>query len=62
MTLWLYVTDDEYELPIVVADSVKELADKLDVTTSNIYSAIHHAEKRGGNSRYKRVVFPTWEE
>ena len=26
MTVWMYVTQDKYELPIYVADSVKELA------------------------------------
>lgn len=62
MTLWLYVTNDELELPIIVADSVKELAEKMGVTASNIYSNINGAKYRGGNSRYKRVIITTEEE
>ena len=31
-------TDDEYELPIAVADTVTELADMVGVTRSSIYS------------------------
>ena len=57
MTLWLEVTQDELELPLVVADSAKELADLRNVKTKAIW--IHHSRwlrgkiKRG---KYRKVV------
>lgn len=39
MILWLQVTNDEYELPLAVADSCKELARMVGVTPQNIYEA-----------------------
>jgi len=38
MFLWLKVTNDEYELPLVVADSAAELARRCNTTKNNIYS------------------------
>ena len=42
MRKWLYVvcTDDEYELPLAVVDTQKELAEKLEVVLGSISSAI----------------------
>ena len=34
--LYLYVTDDKYELPLVVADSVAELARKVGRNESSV--------------------------
>lgn len=54
MTVWMYVTQDKYELPIYVADSVKELA-KLVGTRSDgerdpgsLESRIRKIGKRAG--------------
>lgn len=38
MKIWMRVTADEYELPIAVASSARELADMLGVTENNIQS------------------------
>lgn len=53
--LWVYVTDDKYEFPIYVCDTALELASKLGVSDTAVYSAISHAKRRGFNCRYKRV-------
>lgn len=52
--LWLAVTADEYELPLVVADSAEELGAKFGVKANTVISAII----RGYNGRengYKYV-------
>lgn len=38
MTIWMTVSNDEFELPIAVAETVKELAYLMGVTESAIYS------------------------
>lgn len=55
--LYLLVTKDKYELPIMVEDSPTELARKCGVTTSAIISNAAKAE-RGGviQSRWRRVL------
>ena len=40
MIVYMKVTDDKYELPVVLADTVKELATKCDVSINSIYSNI----------------------
>lgn len=50
------VTMDKYELPVLVADSAVELAEKLGCTPNNIYSSISHAKHRGQNTPYRRVI------
>ena len=39
MTLWMEVTMDELELPVVIAGSADELARICHTNTNNIYSA-----------------------
>lgn len=36
--VWLKVTDDEYELPLFVADSARELASMLGLKTDSVKS------------------------
>lgn len=55
MTLYMLVTDDEYELPLVVADSVSELARILQITPNAISSAISKSRKNGYRSIYVKV-------
>ena len=55
MILYMLVTNDEYELPIVVADSVSELARILKIPPNRIQSAISHAKKKGHKSIYVKV-------
>ena len=50
------VTNDKYELPEIVADSAGQLAQKLGVTKNHIFSAISHANKKGYNCAYRKVV------
>jgi hypothetical protein len=38
MNIWMTVTPDEFELPLAVAETVKELAYLMKVTESAIYS------------------------
>ena len=53
--VYMYVTDDKYELPLAVADTQAELA-KLTHTTQNaISSSISHAKSRNGKSQYIEV-------
>lgn len=49
--LYMKVTNDEYELPVAVADSSKELAEMVGTTRNAILSAISH----GKTDKYKRV-------
>ena len=60
--LYLLVTKDEYELPIIVTDCVKELAEFCGDTVNNILSCISHAKKSGGKSRYVRVEYEVGED
>lgn len=54
--VYMLVTQDKYELPLVVADSVAELAKLTGQKRSSVASAISHAKKKGFNSRYIRVI------
>ena len=59
MVLYMKVTKDKYELPLAVADSVKELADMCEVTTNSIYSWMSHYKNGTGKERtcpYVKVV------
>jgi len=40
MTLWLAVTPDQYELPMVVADTAKELSKLLGITENFVYQTL----------------------
>ena len=62
MTVWLYVSKDEYELPLVVADSVSQLAKKLGVTSNAIHSAMSISRKLGYKCRYVKVVIDETED
>lgn len=62
-TLYMMVTDDELELPLVVADSAQELADIIGRNVNTIYSGISH-EKHGRikSSIYKKVEIKEWKK
>lgn len=55
-TLYMMVTQDEYELPLCVCSSYAELACFAGVSAKSVKSAILHAKARGGNSKYKAVL------
>lgn len=46
MNIWMKVSNDEYELPIMIADSARELAEKCGTTENSVKSSVSHA-KRG---------------
>ena len=53
MTIYMMVTDDELELPLVIADSVPELAKKIGKNVNTIYSGISHEQ----HGRIKRSIY-----
>ena len=55
--LYLQVTTDKYRLPLLVADSPKELAKMMGTKDVNINSALSHAKKRRDNSMYEVVEY-----
>lgn len=55
MKVYMMVTKDEYELPLAVADSAKELAEITGRSVNTIRSAICHFKRRGGFSIYRKV-------
>ena len=44
MKLYMEITTDKYELPLIVADSVKELALKCGSTPNNIHRYFCHVK------------------
>ena len=63
MIIWLKVTDDEYELPVAVADTQDELARICNTTKNSIASSMSHFEKgRIGKCLYRKVVIEEGEE
>lgn len=42
MKIWMLVSSDEYELPLAVADTARELAEICGVRENNIISSISH--------------------
>ena len=55
MTLWMKVSDDEYELPLIVTTSAMMLAEKLGGKESTIKSAVSKCKKNGWRCSYVRV-------
>lgn len=53
MYLWMEVTNDEYELPIAIADTAKELAEMRGVDRTTIAKSIKRKEEK---SRFKRIM------
>ena len=56
MIIWMKVTNDEYELPVVVANSRAELARKLGLKPNSISTAIHRAKVTGHRQLFIKVV------
>ena len=55
--LWLYVTKDEYELPIAVGSSAADLAKQIGRHPGSIKSSIYHAAKKRQKSCYIKVPY-----
>lgn len=43
--IWMKVTTDEYELPLAVADTCRELAELCNTTKNSIYCSMCWAKK-----------------
>lgn len=54
MTLWMEVTQDDLELPLIVAGSPQELADKVGTDVNNIYKSA--SRRRRGEAQKGRFV------
>ena len=48
--------DKNYDLPVAVADDAYTLAKMVGCTPNLIYSCISHAKKRGGKSKFVKVL------
>lgn len=51
--VWMRVSDDKYELPMVIADSAKELARRCEVTLSAVCNSVNSERK---HKRYVKVL------
>ena len=45
--IYMYVTDDKYELPLFFASTIKGLSEIMGVTQNAISSALSHAKEKG---------------
>lgn len=45
--IWMLVTDDEYELPIVTADTAEELAKKMGLKNGKCVIREYHRQNEG---------------
>ena len=55
--LYEAVTQDEYELPVAVADTVGELARQVGVSKLTILSVISHAKAHKRGCVYHRIEY-----
>lgn len=60
--LYMLVSRDRYELPIVVADSIPLLARRLNMSPKVIISAMRQARMRGTKCQYVKVEYDETEE
>lgn len=51
---YMTVTTDKYELPIIVAESARELAEKLGIKESTVYSTIDL--DRSGKIKTQKII------
>lgn len=54
--IYMKVSKDKYEFPLVIADSVTELARMVGTTRESISSNIYHSRKKGRKCCYIKVV------
>lgn len=52
---------DKYELPLAVADSIQELAKKVNVKPASIHQEISHSKKIGKRCKYIKVRVDEYE-
>lgn len=56
MKLYLFVTKDEYELPMVIADTPSKLARKIGVSTHAVYNGISRFRANKHSKGRYRIV------
>lgn len=56
--IYMLVTKDQYELPLAVASSKRELGEMLGVSPLTIANSIARSRRDGHKSKYVRVDFP----
>ena len=62
MTLYIMVTRDKYELPMIVTESTRELADFAGVRLNAIHCAISNKKNNGRKfSRFVKVEIDPFE-
>ncbi|WP_405322214.1 hypothetical protein [Frisingicoccus sp.] len=54
--VYMAISDDVYELPVAVADTIAELSQMIGVKRNAISSAMSKAKKKGFKSRYIKVT------
>lgn len=55
--IYMMVSDDKYEIPIYIADSAQELAEKVGVKKGTIYSSVLRWEKgQTKKTKYIRIL------
>ena len=55
MYVYMKVTKDKYELPLIVTDTVQEMAERCGTTVNVIRSLISHEKAGRKTTCYKRV-------
>lgn len=55
--LYMLVSRDKYELPLIVTNSIGALAQKLDISPKIIRCAINNSQKKGYKSQYVKVEY-----
>lgn len=54
-TVYMLVSNDKYELPLMIADSAAELSRRLHLSEGTVSSTISCDKKRGYRCRYVKV-------
>lgn len=63
MKLYMMTTQDKYELPLAVADSVKELAQMTGYNAQRISEALSHRKNKDSKrktAKNMRKIHPKW--
>ena len=60
--LYLLVSNDEFELPMCVADNVRELAAMVGCKPKTISAAISHSKQGKRRTRYRRILIDDEED
>ena len=55
MTVYMKITQDKYELPEAVSESIIELANICDVSWRTIYRAVYGGKRTKGRPKYVAV-------